>query len=388
MDRGRCWATVHRIAKRHNWSDWACMQWCSSVEHLFIGLLTICIFSLEKCLLKCLGHFFHRVVCFFVVVFPFLGKYIPCKQQQITHSGSTCFHPASVSAKPHPVGAVGSKAQRYLPCGAHSIGNRALMRGQRRQSRFYFRGQQRAVPGPFQPLCLACQLLTMCSKSLKEFLAIFKIGRQHQNVDLLLLGKNWKLWPLGLPCPLADITWLKCQPPPPPHAYSVGCWRLLSAGAVIPKTGQCRAQRPDLPVVDRDISEGLSPLQSSWRNCPRPPLLQRPNHTTLTPSISKERPLGNHLLANLHLKVCFLGTLTFQKDMCLPAPQSPGLAHQALEFSSFGYVLASPIVIIKGGANTSEAETTCSCYRHYSQHVMLTTTSWPCDHYILIESPI
>ena len=115
---------------RHNWSDWACMQWCSSVEHLFIGLLTICIFSLEKCLLKCFGHFFHRVVCFFVVVFPFLGKYIPCKQQQITHSGSTCFHPASVSAKPHPLGAVGSKAQRYLPCGAHSMGNRALMRGQ------------------------------------------------------------------------------------------------------------------------------------------------------------------------------------------------------------------------------------------------------------------
>lgn len=120
----------------------------TSVEHLFIGLLTICIFSLEKCLLKCFGHFFHWVVWFFIVVVSFLGKYIPCKQQQIIHLGSACFHLTSVSAKPHSMDAVRSITQSYLRCGDHSMGNRVLMRGQLVTESLLFQGTATGSPRP------------------------------------------------------------------------------------------------------------------------------------------------------------------------------------------------------------------------------------------------
>ena len=158
----------------------------------------------------------------------------------------------------------------------------------------------RQSQAPFS-LCAWHVSSSHCSKSLKEFPVFLKIGRQHQNVDSLLLGKNWKLWPLGLPCPLADITWIEVPAPPPPPPC-LQCW-LLTAHPSRSHSKDWSVQRSDLPVVDRDISEGLSPLKSSWWNSPRPPLLQLPNHTTLTPSISKECSLGNHRLTNLHLRI-------------------------------------------------------------------------------------
>ena len=91
----------------------------TSVEHLFIGLLTICIFSLEKCLLKCFGHL-----------------------------GSACFHLTSVSAKPHSMDAVRSITQSYLRCGDHSMGNRVLMRGQLVTESLLFQGTATGSPRP------------------------------------------------------------------------------------------------------------------------------------------------------------------------------------------------------------------------------------------------
>ena len=53
----------------------------SDVEYLFICLLAICIFSLEKCLLRVFGPFFDWFVCFLVAelyeLFVYFGDQAP-----------------------------------------------------------------------------------------------------------------------------------------------------------------------------------------------------------------------------------------------------------------------------------------------------------------------